>query len=1482
MADHLFGTILTSDSDLFEGVIQISDSVDGMSKGQHVPTRTPVLIQQPLLRPGRVTLYDFVIQSNEDLLILSATDASWWCYAADPFAPLSPKILELCAGLGGMGIGAAYLGGIPWVSVDSNTLSVEHLRANCHGHVLQMDITELQATRQIHETCAESPGTVTLGFPCQPHSQQGMKLGTQDPRFQVFWAGLRMIFFSQSQAAILECVPAAGFNEDIQLGLRQLADAMDWKLLTVNLDLSDQWPCRRSRWWALMLPTRWCTVGLPSWPISSSFSTCGTIFQSWGVWNEVDESDLQLYDFELAAYADQRYGADKRLLELSDLANTILHSYGNALLGCPCKCRQGPFRPATLLQGGLRGYFVQSLVHGNPRFLHPREIALLLGIPNMVVYPHPVRSSLALLGLVASPIQMVWIYGHLLRNVGLALQLPAQPSPIEWLTAYKQELLKQAADLFKATSVPPIQKLRLTDQHGIELHILSPTMQTVGQLLHAQRIILGWNEAGGISLEGETLALDHALDTFTGPYVFDQVPGPLNRPRPSGLIMLGLMHEGQFHAVTIPAGNFLFQALRTLDIDGVNFLVDCQGKIYGADYRVWKPLNLTTLHPMAWPPLMESPIQASGTADTSIGLSDGQVWWALCQMLASVAEPTQPLLVHPRVAHDLLNGITWTYAEHLALEFAKADGRIFCIYPSDNHWAFLWGQHSDDGLRWHYCDGLPGRGASAAGYLAAALTELLDIDSWSISANHIYQQTDQHVCGTVALLHAGSYLGILGLLDHHSMLGLHAWLLQLPHGWQLPRLVGYGPAEVPAQLATLLISKGVPADSASSRASLAIQKLGLQPVQQALQQTNAWQALKALTTKPGAHFQFVLKTELNEYIQRKASTKHGAQISSKKKDKRQAKQPGTNTWNLDPKQLAINPKHFVDSDGDTIAQLSLDQVIADARGIALCTAAEAQPYMKEVKNISADALALLLTEDVPTEARGHANMTSIRFPATYLPTNDPLLIHGCLLQLGDVEVRRHADEDPIAEMDVGQTQVLKLQIFKDELAPDWEHIVQSPIRYLIQKAPLFRLCTAVHCDHKCGQFHAAVEDPLDQVLLEIWGRRFQTMDGRKVAADQSEIFQAFLRIAAPAMEGILALLMEGIYFEPRSADLKATDSDYAVVWLPGATREVAYHKLKLAGHGISLVRLKHRFGIRVVAAYEAHTYRELRPNEEFVKVEVAYVYRIHPVPHGLQRAQVAKILRDWHWDAKPLQPARGTAEGGAWDIGASCFPPSNTMVAFAKDVLITLLRDKTTSDKPPAVVGPKRVQTHLQRALPPSSTSTSGDPWLQPGQDPWRQWHATAEQPATATTAAPGGSAQKRLDSLRDQLSSELRQHLSDQKPGEGYTTENELRFAKLETGMAELQAQGQQFRQWFEESGNKMTAHDQQLSQLQQAMAQQQLDLTAVRTEVHTSADSLHQAMQVSFGNMKQELTHEIGNTISSHMDRLEAFMTGKKARSE
>ena len=107
-------------------------------------------------------------------------------------------------------------------------------------------------------------------------------------------------------------------------------------------------------------------------------------------------------------------------------------------------------------------------------------------------------------------------------------------------------------------------------------------------------------------------------------------------------------------------------------------------------------------------------------------------------------------------------------------------------------------------------------------------------------------------------------------------------------------------------------------------------------------------------------------------------------------------------------------------------------------------------------------------------------------------------------------------------------------------------------------------------------------------------------------------------------------------------------------------------------------------------------------------------------------------------------------------------------------------------------------------------------------------------------------------------------------------------RIQQLEVGLTELQAHNRQFNSWFAEAGTRLSAQDEKLQTLQSQLSQQQTDLLAVRSEVHTSADNLHQAMQVSFNTMKTDLSADIATALTAQMDRLETMITSKKSRHE
>jgi chromosome segregation ATPase len=201
-----------------------------------------------------------------------------------------------------------------------------------------------------------------------------------------------------------------------------------------------------------------------------------------------------------------------------------------------------------------------------------------------------------------------------------------------------------------------------------------------------------------------------------------------------------------------------------------------------------------------------------------------------------------------------------------------------------------------------------------------------------------------------------------------------------------------------------------------------------------------------------------------------------------------------------------------------------------------------------------------------------------------------------------------------------------------------------------------------------------------------------------------------------------------------------------------------------------------------------------------------------------------------------------------------------------------LIKNKAAVDKTPTVVGPVRAQRHLRsHATEAASSSTTLDPWLSPAQDPWQCYKGAAAQAESGST--------KRYDALVTQLTTDVQASI--QQQGVTDATADTARIQKLETDMEEIKAHNATFHSWFKETGTKLARQDEQLAHLQTAVQQQHQDLQVVRTEVHTSADNLHQAMQSSFGTMKNDLAAELTSAVATQMDRLEGMLS-KRQRSE
>ena len=82
-------------------------------------------------------------------------------------------------------------------------------------------------------------------------------------------------------------------------------------------------------------------------------------------------------------------------------------------------------------------------------------------------------------------------------------------------------------------------------------------------------------------------------------------------------------------------------------------------------------------------------------------------------------------------------------------------------------------------------------------------------------------------------------------------------------------------------------------------------------------------------------------------------------------------------------------------------------------------------------------------------------------------------------------------------------------------------------------------------------------------------------------------------------------------------------------------------------------------------------HKELKPNAPFEYLAYDRLFHISPLPHGMQRPALQKLLKAWTWAAKPLQPKYAGPHGITWEVGSASSPPSTVLQHSGGDVVIT-------------------------------------------------------------------------------------------------------------------------------------------------------------------------------------------------------------------
>ena len=361
------------------------------------------------------------------------------------------QVTELCAGMGGMSQGAKAANFVPVVACELRPRMADLYQKHCGAKVVVGDITKLSVLQSIYNS---HPRTTTMaaGISCQPYSVLGDGKSGDDPRAQTLPATLAAAHFLRSMAIILECVEPAGSDAFVRWHVDQFCIRTGFHKSEQILHLNEVWPCKRSRWWCILTAPLVGQVDLRPFPTCNDLKVVRDVLPQIHRWSDHDENSLQLKAVELEAFMDSNGTCTPYLLNFSGIMPCALHAWGSQLLPCPCGCRQTGLSADRIKARGLYGVLARSMPSENSlagkqqrfRHLHPQEAGLMCGMDPCLEWGDDPRLALSGVGQIASPLQAMWVFQHLLRQLHFVKLGEWSVKPHAALLTYRSWLLARA------------------------------------------------------------------------------------------------------------------------------------------------------------------------------------------------------------------------------------------------------------------------------------------------------------------------------------------------------------------------------------------------------------------------------------------------------------------------------------------------------------------------------------------------------------------------------------------------------------------------------------------------------------------------------------------------------------------------------------------------------------------------------------------------------------------------------------------------------------------------------------------------------------------------------------------------------------------------------------------------------------------------------------------------------------------------------
>ena len=1282
----------------------------------------------------RVTFLGLSVAAASPLVDLTfETSSDFFGHPPMEFEDLFNTV-DFCSGIACSAFGFQKAGFLPKVAVEKQPKLVQLLQRVHPGiSAILGDVTDATVSKQIWDACP-AVGTGMAGIACQPYSRGGNMGGALDSRSSTLPGVLKLTSLLQLKILVVECVVPARSNSWVRKHFQALADELGFHVTETVYRLEDCWASCRERWWVVCTHPCLGPIALPDMPKGNPL-TVRTLLPFVKEWPQEQLQQLLLTEHEVEVFTHQGQSLRKYQVKQDSKLPTALHSWGNQAVPCACECRSKPLSDELLHGRGVFAQLLPVLVGGQQkwRHLHVIEVAILTGVPPGLDWSPDQRLNLCAIGQQASPIQAVWVAAHIHLHIRHLLNLPPCVQPMECLQALKRQLWQEAEVFFPpvVAQVPQLLTVPIHVHADVgPLQISCPVGTTVAKLLSAERLlgadshILACFQMPTL----EPLTQDHVLDgrpvLVCPPWMLAENPAqPVSLAQEPGY-EIPLIASTQLDVTEEPVADHL-----DCLVSGETALVPYEPEVpsstevlEGCDACMQALLQLLPNQFLALsPPLVSDQYTCHRLRNEVIPghvrlalldkqasvWADDEVLWHLERIALSCSSPIT--VVDPLLMHGLLMQVASTSAFELAAGTTSVITAVFL----NGHWIpCAWTKRNEEMVvqMWEF-------GEEDLNFLHNQ--HLLMKDKFQVNNFTIFAQrrdSGTNTCGAATVAFFDHLLCGAGLPSVEERFvckdlefrQLFRSYLNTSSSTSRPWAWGAGPSDPPAIVVALLQLHGVPPAVSTNRAKLLLQSVGKDTVMGAVQGPTPWKSLKHVANQISPPFQLVLPEELAKKTQAQPT-----KTSKRKGTHANASGPLRLPTEVDPSKLCLEPGTFRCGHDEPLNQVSITLVGPLAVGIALTTMTEAKPFLQSGRLLTVKSLALLILNG-PSDLDTQLQWNTVRFAAKCTANNEPVLLSGILVQLGQQPAYLHCAKDGVAvpQVDVA---CCRITVFADQFDNQtegaWEEFCSHPVKTLLQHLEPLQACSVQMCT--CPKWHSTETSEGDAVL-DVFRRQFFNESGRPVHWSKSDQYGVMFRYHKSQELSLLCLSgTNGIYVEPRAEDGTNASLEFQVVWLTSHAFQDVQHKAQVEVHSLGIARNGSRYGIRVKACHFQSVFQALKPDALFLPPGPRSTWQCGPWPYGMDRKSLGAVFKKWGWAARPVQPDRSIPGGMLWKVQAIQDPPCAVYCLQHGQVVISRASAPAAQEPTASVVAGPNSTIRLCTAQ-----SSSVDP-LQAA-DPWK------------------------------------------------------------------------------------------------------------------------------------------------------------------